>query len=148
MIYKDIFAHRDMLNIPMRRLDDTCINCRKYHFEHDGWRCPSAHAAGKQFSNLCPEDSYMTISMLESLGYVVNMRLTHPISDHLGKLDLLFGAFRIQLNDKKISATEPKVVKAGEPVKEVDLTDWRSWAHNKPNDCPCGIKKIDCEFHR
>ena len=40
-----------------------------------------------------------------------------------------------------------EVSKPEEP-KPVDLSDWHAWAHNKPGDCPCGIAKANCEFHR
>jgi hypothetical protein len=35
-------------------------------------------------------------------------------------------------------------------VKErsVDLSDWRTWAHNRPGECKCGVPKNVCDYHR
>jgi hypothetical protein len=29
-----------------------------------------------------------------------------------------------------------------------DICHWQAWAHNKSGDCPCGIVRIDCSYHR
>lgn len=31
---------------------------------------------------------------------------------------------------------------------EVDVSDWRSWAHNIPGECACGIKRHMCTYHK
>jgi hypothetical protein len=32
------------------------------------------------------------------------------------------------------------------PVETV--ADWRAWAHNCPGDCACGIRRVDCTYHK
>ena len=34
------------------------------------------------------------------------------------------------------------------PNHKSDISDWKSWAHNKPGDCPCGISRKMCDYHR
>jgi hypothetical protein len=29
-----------------------------------------------------------------------------------------------------------------------DICSWQAWAHNKPTDCPCGIIRSDCDYHK
>jgi hypothetical protein len=38
-----------------------------------------------------------------------------------------------------IARTEPK---------EVDVSDWKTWRHNVPGECVCGIPKERCTYHR
>mgnify|MGYP006935541951 FL=1 len=29
-----------------------------------------------------------------------------------------------------------------------DSSNWKAWAHNIEGDCPCGINKKDCNYHK
>jgi len=29
-----------------------------------------------------------------------------------------------------------------------NLTDWKLWRHNVPGECPCGISRQDCSYHK
>lgn len=122
MIYKDSLSDSDCDSMPAERPDQGCENCGETYWEHSGWRCPNSSSPNQTFSNLPAEHRYETASMKASLP------------------------------DFYVSAPSPRdfqhvAVKPEEP-KPVDLSDWRAWAHNKPGDCPCGIAKANCEFHR
>jgi hypothetical protein len=32
--------------------------------------------------------------------------------------------------------------------KDVDVSDWRAWSHKAEGDCPCGIARQVCHYHR
>lgn len=34
------------------------------------------------------------------------------------------------------------------PTKSIDISDWRAWQHRTNGDCPCGISKSQCSYHR
>jgi hypothetical protein len=42
----------------------------------------------------------------------------------------------------------PERVRREPEKRDVDLSDWRLWAHREPGHCPCGIVRADCEYHR
>lgn len=39
-------------------------------------------------------------------------------------------------------------VKEKEVKQKYDISDWRAWGHNVAGDCPCGIKKTLCDYHK
>ncbi len=43
---------------------------------------------------------------------------------------------------------EPRQESVRVDKRTTDISDWRAWAHNEPGDCPCGIARSRCEFHR
>jgi hypothetical protein len=34
------------------------------------------------------------------------------------------------------------------PAETYSICHWQAWAHNAPGDCPCGIVRSDCSYHR
>jgi hypothetical protein len=42
-----------------------------------------------------------------------------------------------------VAAPAPATAKTAD-----DSDDWRAWRHNAPGDCPCGIRRQDCDYHR
>jgi hypothetical protein len=49
-------------------------------------------------------------------------------------------------NPFAVEKPEPKIAKKN--IKKYDISDWRAWAHNKDGDCPCGISRKMCDYHR
>lgn len=129
MIYKDSECQKDTDPMPAERDGEGCENCGTSYWEHDGWRCPNSSHRSNHFSNLPSDHRYLTASMQASI--------VHPT--HKAWSDALRDAFNEAKQELESKPEEPK---------PVDLTDWRTWAHNKPGDCPCGIAKANCEFHR
>lgn len=37
---------------------------------------------------------------------------------------------------------------AQKQTEEVDISDWRAWQHKAVGDCPCGIARQACSYHR
>ena len=127
MIYNDSQSQNDTEKMPAERDREGCENCGTTFWEHSGWRCPNSSLHGITFSNLPQEHRYLTASMQASIAHT-NVKVWEEVL-------------------RKGFAAAKLVSKPEEP-KPVDLSDWRAWAHNKPGDCPCGIAKANCEFHR
>lgn len=118
MIYNDKPANYDVEGCPAKRQDDICLNCGHDWGKHIGWSCPEFST--QEFSNCSPNARYLTQSMLDNIK-------TN------GRAERLMNAYQMIETDKN------------ESVKE---DSWRAWAHNKPGDCPCGILRSACEYHR
>ncbi len=92
-----------------------------------GWTASEAHAAGA--SN---RDGISTSSVFNYVSDQANYIWRTNAKDFWSIKEFLV---------KKL--TTPVV--AG---RSVDTSDWRAWRHNAPGDCPCGIVKKDCAYHR
>jgi predicted nucleic acid-binding Zn-ribbon protein len=36
----------------------------------------------------------------------------------------------------------------GYPQPKKDLSDWKAWRSQKPDECPCGTTRSQCDYHR
>lgn len=119
MIYKDELAKFDTDELPCER-PEPCMNCGDYYVNHDGWRCPTSGSECTYYTDLYADERYQTQIMVMSKKSVKEI-----------------------VNEKPVVLAQAVVV---EP--KVDLSDWRTWAHNRPGDCPCGIARTVCDYHR
>lgn len=131
MIYADYYASLDFENKPATRSingkEELCIHCGFGASTHFGWNCDyfSPHY---MFQTVPVHQRYLTESMRDSL---------HCIT----------GNFQMDLNfcdPDQWNFELPLKVKE----KKYDISDWQSWAHKEPGDCPCGIKKEMCDYHK
>jgi len=120
MIYKDAHAHLDTERTPAARHGEACVNCGEWWEEHDGWRCPDAVSLYTTFHGLVESERYTTMSMYVSIQ-----------------------------NDPPTQRSPATCQESAvQVVVKADLSDWRTWAHNRPGDCPCGIARTMCDYHR
>lgn len=157
MIYKDNYSARDKEHMPADRPGD-CLNCKHDYWHHKGWQCfdktkldpwpirkYNTTAPEYAFSNLPKDKRFETQEMRDSIsgpqtvhtyaGW--NMQPTSPITleDIAKALGLPSQQTAINVVKKTQSATK-------------DISDWRTWRHDEPGCCACGIRKIDCTYHR
>lgn len=126
MIYKDAHGRDDANDMPWDR-EEECVHCGMHHADHNGWECPDEDGDfvhGGTFSSTPSDSRYLTRSMRDSLA---------SVSVHVGSIRPKGAPIR--------TATPMEKPKA-------DLSDWRTWAHNQPGECPCGIHRQQCTYHR
>lgn len=130
MIYKDDNSQYDLEDMPYNRHED-CLNCGQEHSNHFGWICYNTLGItdgfgdlSTNFSDYLPTDKYLTQSMKDSI---------------ISKSDYLISHYKFlsDLADKPAHQTAKPTI-----------DQWQTWAHNQPGDCPCGIKREVCDYHR
>lgn len=119
MIYKDTLAELDEEFMPEDR-GEPCLNCRQEWKHHNGWACSEKSLHG--FYDNAGHERYLTASMHSSVFV----------------LDGSIKSVSIKVSVTPIQECKPAIQ---------DLSDWRVWANNKPNECPCGIHKASCTYH-
>jgi len=121
MIYKDILAATDTDDLPRMRHDDLCINCGNGWLAHSGWGCYFSAT----FKDTGTTNRYVTQSMLDSL--------------------------KAGSDSNREGSAQPSITSfiKGNP-ESFDLSDWRAWRNSsmKPNECPCGIVRVQCDYHK
>lgn len=121
MIYSDQYAHLDTEEKPFDR-SEHCLNCGERHGMHYGWSCSEClYEYEGCFSTVHPTNRYETKSMRNT-----------------SKSQLQF--FDV------VAVVGDSIEIARKPIK--DLTDWRAWAHNVEGECPCGIHRQQCDYHK
>lgn len=128
MIYKDAKAEFDEDNLPSCRSDEECLNCGAEWDDHCGWSCPGGDE--KNFYCLSPEDRYETQSMRASLS--------------APKVAIMVAQQKL----KARPLPQAKDLSSLPQVQTKDLSDWRAWRNQAPGECPCGIVKTMCDYHR
>ena len=123
MIYLDKGAYYDVEDFPVSRGFEKCLNCNYTIDFHSGWNC-NAFSGEQRFHHIKPNQRYLTQSMQNSLGTQINTSSTIDIK-------------KVQMDLDFSNKTEKH-----------SEQDWRAWAHNVPGDCPCAIKRIECQFHK
>ena len=120
MKYFDDLAGLDVECVPGNR-GSKCLNCGRNYWAHSGWKCPTSNSLNTYFSQLGPTERYFTAEMKASLY--------HPLP--------------LPLDFALITPVTPK-----DAPQPKDMSDWRNWAHNRPGDCPCGIVRSRCSYHK
>lgn len=121
MIYNDKYACDDFEECPGCRPDEVCINCGNHWNRHANWGCDEY----LYFSETFEHNRYLTQSMIDSIS--PNTTVKQMKMSEVNHSDM-YGYPKI---------TNPK-----------DISDWRNWAHNVSGECPCGIVRSICEYHR
>lgn len=125
MIYKDALSVSDSESCPAKRLED-CLNCAQSWGQHRGWSCTRTRLSFYEIG--VSTERYETQSMRDSLS--------HP------KVPIIVAQQKPKGWD---SLSTPKAPTA---KAETDLSDWRAWRNQAPGECPCGIVKTMCDYHR
>lgn len=162
MIYTDTHSVDDREECPGKRTDSHgneiyCINCGYKHFDHVGWRCPPQRTSYRNFNDLKPNQRYLTSTMHNSKVAAVQTssnaatmcaacryaKIAHSVSTSGNLICPTYG--RISYWTEPGAKTSP--IQKSQP-KEVDISDWRAWAHNRPGECACGIPRERCTYHK
>ena len=125
MIYKDRCAYLDAPHKPYKRVGEDCLHCGEGWEYHHGWACDRWYDIVDNevdFNKVRAECRYLTQSMKDSIIALVPEKVISVINH----------------------ATE--MVK--EDILQKRFDDWRSWAHNRPGECACGIARVQCIYHR
>lgn len=61
---------------------------------------------------------------------------------HYDRFELVERSEPITLRPAKMAGKQDRI------ATEPDLSNWQSWANNKPGECVCGILRTTCEYHR
>lgn len=71
------------------------------------------------------------------------------INDNGAQKAFLKGRF-LATQDPNTGAGAPVVQQAAArpTTKDVDVSDWRAWSNKTPGQCPCGIAKSQCDYHK
>ncbi len=127
MIFNDIHAHRDSEECPAKR-QEACMNCGHYWDDHIFWSCYDAVECYK-FDQAYSGEQYLTQSMLDSIEPPTMQKI------------------QVKQSCAPVTMNTPNLLN---PDNRNDLTDWRTWANvNKlPSECPCGIYRNDCSYHK
>lgn len=146
MRYKDKFAHADQEAYPCTRYPERCLNCGKGDYDHSGWACPtdnrikllisrgqSPTAIDYMFSDR--DFRYETQSMRDSL-----QGTSHSAS--------MASGYKVRPLPDFNKVVGQAVEKVKDDLADRQLNDWRAWGHNVKGDCPCGIAKVQCDYHR
>lgn len=133
MIYKDNNAQSDTEDHPARRGNELCLNCGKVYSLHYGWRCNGA-GIDNTFFSVQASNRYLTQSMKDSLN--MNNRPTDPAPT--------------TVKMKAVSTTPASSTTMSDEItqQDLDVSDWKNWVHNSPGECPCGISRRDCTYHK
>lgn len=125
MIYKDNVAGYDATGYPAGR----SLRIGGYHQDELCLNCTktiyyhSGWSCSSNGSRLFSKDNqhsqYLTKTMKDSLTPSINKATTIPAPPESSSIN-----------------------------QNVDLSDWKSWAHKKDGDCPCGISRRVCDYHR
>jgi hypothetical protein len=125
MIYKDKYAHKDTPHLPAIRGKDrgeVCLNCAYYFDEHNGWACGEWDEFDGEMVFPNSTDFH---DLCDNKRY-----LTQSMKDSIQ------APVRVALTIKK------------NELREIDIGDWRTWAHNVSGECSCGIKRSQCDYHK
>lgn len=126
MIYKDLDSIYDREEVPAFR-EGNCINCGFDWDNHNGWSCHNSHSKRRGFM-LEDEDKRF---------------LTKVMQDSISPEAPIVYAFEFPVKNIPSNTSQSKVAESCDPS-----THWKGWAHNVVGDCPCGIKRTQCEFHK
>lgn len=114
--------------------EEICILCGSSWWSHEGWLCPK-DPTRNQYGNvrfdvtkIPREYRFWTQSMYDLAKQGKYNQLTSHIHH----------STTISTADIRPSPTSP--------VAEVP--EWRKWQHNAPGECPCGIVRSMCDYHR
>lgn len=122
MIYKDAKSREDSLDIPADRGDkEMCLNCGMNWLWHNRWACAD-------WRRLPGDDGWSFHAVPPNKRY-----LTRSMKESRADIGT-------------VTCNQPAGSAGGS--SDLDLSDWRTWAHKAPGDCPCGIKREACDFHR
>jgi hypothetical protein len=102
---------------------EPCQNCGKAYAKHFGWACNDDDFNFK-FSDLMDFEKYVTSDMIDSEGQVSVSFQRKPFKE----------------SSKTLNQVKPPI--------EDQSDDWRAWANNKPGECPCGIIRHLCTYHK
>jgi len=126
MIFKDYWATWDTEKYPAsRQMDDKCLNCSKKRFSHFGWSC--VHPGRIFFEDVPRSCCYVTQSMLNSI------RMT--LEEFLASNPAPCGP----------AVQPPLVVK---PTSE--NPQWKTSLNlsMRHGECPCGVARAVCSYHK
>jgi hypothetical protein len=141
MIYSDAKSANDTDREPACRLG-ACLNCGNGWAYHFGWRCVNIPSVEKLFSRLPEKYRFITQEMKDS----INGPITQPVPTL-----------------RSPSASESKIVdifkqdiadyerrNQKQPVAKEEVPEWKKWrdANVNTGDCPCGLIRSTCEYHR
>lgn len=110
---------------------EDCVLCGGSWWSHEGWLCPqkpsSTYYANVRFdvTKIPREYRFWTQSMYDLAKQGKYSQLTSHIHH---KPHILSPTLEV-------------------PVVE-DIPEWRKWQHNAPGECPCGIVRSRCDYHR
>lgn len=128
MIFKDYWATWDTEKYPAsRQTDDKCLNCGQRRIVHRGWRCDDAPSGSIFFDDGPRTTCYVTQSMLNSI------RMT--LEEFLASKPAPCGP----------TVQPPLVVK---PTSE--NPQWKTSLNlsMRHGECPCGVARAVCSYHK
>jgi hypothetical protein len=102
---------------------DFCYNCYRSVADHTGWACSPVDGV-KEYDKLTFGRRFYAIDMF-------NNTWTPPTEF-----------------SKPSCAKEQEPKSCRVPEKKIETDHWKAWSHQIPGDCPCGIKKHLCEYHK
>lgn len=121
MIYKDEDAALDRELVPFNRRNENCLNCKLGYSSHRGWACPwtpEMMTGIWGWSRIAAPHRYLTQSMKDSISAPTSAKITWD------------------------PGTQP-------PAVTPDISDqWQAWIHRNDDDCPCGVARARCDYHR
>lgn len=165
----------DTEEMPEDRGDDAlCLNCGKNFGRHSNWSCPISignYYLLFGFKSKCfPNQRYYTLDMQDSelqkkkiyvkciddsgLTLVHNGTIYEVLKEHARIYDILVGG-----NPPNVCYSKHRFIKIDAPElissntspsikKDLDLSDWKNWRSQAPGECPCGMLRQVCEYHR
>jgi hypothetical protein len=111
---------KDTETCPYDRGDDvTCLNCRRTWLDHFGWLCP-----------IHPSFKAVAKTSAPLFRNKIGMGYQYLTVDMVG-----------------CSLSKPATT-VSFPKKTIDVSNWEEWAHKVEGECACGIKRIDCAYHK
>lgn len=136
MIFADSEAHHDTPSKPAHR-PGNCMQCFRIWKDHHGWACPDSAITmrGRTFENLHAAYRFCTPEMRATVSNAVWSANEKP----LGSRGL----------SKPVAPTAAKPVPQP-PQKSLEVPQWKLSLSlsMKDGECPCGIARSVCSFHR